>query len=310
MKLSIVTTLYKSELHISEFYERISQAAKVVAGDDYEIILVNDGSPDDSLKLVISIAKTDTRIVVIDLSRNFGHHKAMMTGLMHSQGNLIFLIDSDLEEDPAYLVSFFNQIYVDSCDVVYGVQENRKGGWFERWSGNIFWKIIGILSASIIPSNIATIRIMTRRYVNALVQHTEREVFMAGLLSITGFDQRPKIIIKKDTSNTTYTLCLKLKLLINSITSFSNTPLISIFYFGMLILFGAIAYIIFIIYNYFFNATTLVGFTSLMASIWLLGGFIISFLGVIGIYLAKVFSEVKQRPYTIVRDIYQSKVLK
>src|SRR3990167_1001725 len=106
MKLSIVATLYQSKNYIIEFYHRASESAQKLVGDDYEIILVNDGSPDNSLELAIPLTETDRHLVIVDLSRNFGHHKAMMTGLAQAKGDFIFLIDSDLEEEPEWLLAF------------------------------------------------------------------------------------------------------------------------------------------------------------------------------------------------------------
>src|SRR5450631_3293689 len=106
MKLSIVATLYQSSLHIDEFHRRAGTAAQRLVGSDYEIILVNDGSRDDSLDLAVAISRHDRHVIVVDLSRNFGHHKAMMTGLAHAQGDRVFLIDSDLEEEPEWLETF------------------------------------------------------------------------------------------------------------------------------------------------------------------------------------------------------------
>jgi len=257
-------------------------AAKQLADDDYEIILINDGSPDGSIGLAIQLSESDGHVVVVDLSRNFGHHKAIMTGLAHATGQRVFLIDSDLEEEPEWLINFHEQMENDNCDVVYGVQKQRRGGFFERWSGQ--W--------------------MTRRYINALLLHEEREVFIAGLLHITGFDQRPQVVKKHSTSETTYTFRKKMAMLVNSVTSFSNAPLVSIFYVGILISLIAILYIAYLGVSWLFLARPLSGWTSVMASIWLLGGMIISFIGIVGIYLSKIFSETKQRPYTIVKQIY------
>jgi putative glycosyltransferase len=164
--------------------------------------------------------------------------------------------------------------------------------------------MIRTLSRLPLPSNVVTARIMTRRYVDALLLHGEHEVFMAGLLFITGFKQRPQLIEKLNSSKTTYTLGRKLGLLVNSVTSFSNMPLILIFYVGSLIVAVSGAYSAFLIFNYFVFSKPLAGFTSLMVSIWLLGGLVISFTGVVGIYLAKIFSEVKRRPNSIIRHIY------
>ena len=307
MKLSIVATLYQSASYIAEFHQRASAAASQLAGDDYEIVLVNDGSPDDSLDLAVQVAESDGHVVVVDLSRNFGHHKAMMTGLAHAKGEQVFLIDSDLEEEPECLIGFSDQMLSEPCDVVYGVQEQRKGNWFERWSGQWFYRFFKALTGMALPENVVTARLMTRRYVDALLRHEEREVFMAGLWHITGFAQRPQIVEKHSTSETTYTFRRKMSLLVNSVTSFSNAPLVSIFYIGISISLFALFYIAYLSIHWIFLAKPLSGWTSVMASIWLLGGMIISFIGVVGIYLSKIFSETKQRPYTIVRQVYARK---
>lgn len=304
MKLSIVATLYQSAPYINEFHERASASAKRIVGDDYEIVLVNDGSPDNSLNLAIRLTEQDPHVVVVDLSRNFGHHKAMMTGLAQAKGELVFLIDSDLEEEPEWLEAFAQQMKQDRCDVVYGVQERRKGNWFERWSGQWFYSFFKVLTGLALPENVVTSRLMARRYVDALLCHQEREVFMAGLWHITGFDQHPQVIKKHHTSETTYTFRRKMSLLVNSVTSFSNAPLVSIFYIGVAISLFALAYIVYLVTHWLFLEKPMSGWTSVMASIWLLGGMIISFIGIVGIYLSKIFSETKQRPYTIVRQIY------
>lgn len=305
MKLSIIATLYQSAPYINEFYTRARAVANQTAGSDFEIIFVNDGSPDNSLDQAIKLTMQDSHVKVVDLSRNFGHHKAMMTGLEHTKGELVFLIDSDLEEDPEWLLSFSQQIKQELCDVVYGVQQARKGNWLERWSGQWFYRFFNALTGLALPANIVTARLMTRRYVNALTEHKEREIFMAGLWYITGFDQRPQVIKKHNTSETTYTFKKKMSLLVNSVTSFSNAPLVNIFYIGVIISLFAVVYIIYLITNWLVLAKPMSGWTSVMASIWLLGGMIISFIGLIGIYLSKIFSETKQRPYTIVKQVYE-----
>ncbi len=307
MRLSIVATLYRSEAYVEEFHRRATSAARQIVGDDYEIVLVNDGSPDNSFDLAVELTETDEHVIVIDLARNFGHHKAMMTGLSHASGDHIFLIDSDLEEEPEWLISFSEQMTNENCDVVYGVQAKRKGGFVERWSGQWFYFFFKLLTGMALPENIVTARLMTRRYVEALLLHEEREVFMAGLWHITGFTQRPQTIVKHSNSETTYTLRKKIALLINSVTSFSNAPLIGIFYFGVSISLVAIFSIGHILIQWVFLEKILGGWASVMASIWLLGGMIISFIGVVGIYLSKVFSETKRRPYTIVKQVYTKK---
>lgn len=309
MKLSIVATLYQSAPYLREFHARATAAARAFAGDDYEIVLVNDGSPDDSLDLAIRLADEDARVVVVDLSRNFGHHKAMMTGLMAALGEHVFLIDSDLEEEPEWLAAFAQQMREERSDVVYGVQEMRKGGWFEQVSGRVFYKVFRALTGVTQPDNIVTARLMTRRYVQALVAHQERELNIGGLWVITGFRQGRHVVRKHDTSPTTYTLSRKFSHLVNAVTSFSSLPLVFTFYMGLLTSVTAAAFIVYLVLRYLLIATPPEGYTSIVASIWLFSGLIILFLGAQGIYIAKIFSEVKQRPYTIVRQVYGRRAL-
>jgi putative glycosyltransferase len=146
---------------------------------------------------------------------------------------------------------------------------------------------------------------MTRRYVDALVRFEEREVFFHGLCHITGFDQRPCTARKHNTSKSTYTLRRKAALAVDTITSFTNAPLVAIFYFGALISFLASVWIAFLVCRRMFFAHPLLGWTSTMASIWLIGGLIILFIGAVGVYLSKVFAETKRRPYAIIRQIYE-----
>lgn len=304
MKLSIVATLYQSAAYIAEFYERSSAAAQELVGDDFEIVLVNDGSPDNSLEIAVQLTKMDSHVVVVDLSRNFGHHKAMMAGLAHTKGEKIFLIDSDLEEDPSWLIRFSEQMDSEKCDVVYGVQETRKGGWFEKWSGEFYYWIIDWMLDMHHPRNISTVRLMSRQYVDSLLLHEERALVISGLWIITGYRQHSQIVIKKSSSPSTYSVMHKLSHFVNTITSFSSKPLIAIFFTGLAIFLSSLFYVSVIIINRLFFSIPLDGWTSIMASIWLLGGITISFIGVIGIYLSKIFTETKQRPNVIIKDIY------
>lgn len=304
MKLSVVTTLYYSEPHLNEFYQRMSISLKQLVGDSYEIIFVNDGSPDQSLRDAIALTNLDAHIKVIDLSANFGHHKAIMTGLKHAKGDQIFIIDSDLEEEPEILIDFYEQLNNKKCDLLYGVQQKRKGYLFEQATGFLFYKIFNSISNISLPTNISTVRLMTRRYLNALLQHEEREIYIHGLCQIVGFEQEKLIIKKGHTSPTTYTLRRKFSLLIDAITSFSQSPLVGVFYIGGMLTLFSILYILYLVTDRILFGTPVTGWTSLMASIWFLSGLTISILGVIGIYLSKVFLEVKQRPSTVIREIY------
>lgn len=304
MKLSIVATLYRTEAFVRAFHERASAAARSVVGEDYEIVLVNDGSPDRSAELAIELTQTDEHVVVVDLSRNFGHHKAMMAGLEHAQGERVFLIDSDLEEDPAWLIEFNTVMEKTDADVVYGRQRARKGGAIERWTGDLYYSLFNWLCNIEHPRDIVTARLMTRRYVDALLRHRERELVISCLWVITGFDQREVLVTKGAKPDSTYNLSKKIEHAANAITSFSEAPLRLICWTGFAVLLVSLAYAVYLIAFRLLHEEAVDGWTSVMVSIWVLGGMIMSFLGIIGIYLAKIFSETKQRPHTIVRGLH------
>jgi putative glycosyltransferase len=303
MRLSIVTTLYMSEPYVREFYTRVRAAADKITGD-VEIIFVDDGSPDGSLEQAVSLLAEDPDIRVIQLSRNFGHHRAMMTGMAHATGDLVFLIDSDLEEDPALLGSFYEEMVSTGADVVYGQQARRAGPWWRNLGPKLHYGTSALLCDPPIPENLATVRLMTADYVRSLVQHQERELSIAGLWQITGFNQVPMVVHKSLKGTTTYTFAHKVATLVNNVTSFSNKPLVFIFYLGAFIFMISSLAAGYLIIDAIFLRTLAVGWPSVMVSIWLLGGLTIFCLGLIGIYISKIFTETKQRPYAIIRRIY------
>lgn len=305
MKLSIVTTLYKSEPYINEFYERCLKSLIKIA-DKYEFIFVNDGSPDQSLKKAIEIQDQDDSVTVIDLSRNFGHHRAIMTGLQHADGDYVFLIDSDLEEDPEILERYYKEINQDGAiDVVYGVQSKRKGNAFERISGHLWYTFFSFLADIDYPVNSLTARLMSRRYVEAVTKFPERELEIWGLFVLTGFTQKAISLPKGSKGETSYTLVHKLKMAVNSITSFSSKPLIALFVIGMIMTTVSFIIILYLLFQRFVLGGVFEGWTSTLVSIWFIGGLIIFSLGIIGIYISKMFLEIKARPLAIIKQIYR-----
>lgn len=305
MKLSVVTSLYKSSPHIPEFYRRICAAAETITAE-LEIILVNDGSPDDSLQKAIALHKQDSRVTVIDLSRNFGHHNALMTGLKAATGDYTLLIDSDLEEPPEVLLPFFETMMQTGCDVVYGYQTARRRGFFDRFAGEIFYRVFNAISATRIPPNILTVRLMTRRYLNSFLLHGEREISLAGLWAITGYNQIGMPVEKIRTNASAYSFRARTTAGITSLIGFSNQPLVLGVVVGGVISVLAALMIVYLIINWM-TTSSLSGWTSVIASIWLMGGLIIFFVGLVGIYVSKIFTEVKQRPHSIIREVYSAR---
>jgi putative glycosyltransferase len=307
VKLSIVTTLYRSAASIDEFYSRAMNAAEAIT-DDIELVMVNDGSPDNSINRALALQRADPRVVVVDLARNFGHHKAMMTGLAHVTGEMVFLIDSDLEEQPEDLALFYQRFLQGDCDVVYGVQQARRGGLVERVTGALFFSLVAALSDHPLPRNLITSRLMTREYVNALVRHRDREFLIAHLWQVSGFRQQPIVVRKLSLSQSTYSLRQRIELAVKHVTTTSTRLLHLVLYVGLLIFGLSIGVILYFLGRYFTSGIGVDGFTSQIVSIWFLGGLITLILGILGIYIANIMAETKRRPYTIVRRIHRANV--
>ncbi len=306
MQLSVVTTLYQSAPYVGEFYRRIRTEAEKIT-PDFEMIFVNDGSADRSLDIALELQKEDARVRVIDLSRNFGHHKAMMTGLEHARGDLVFLIDVDLEEPPEILSAFFESLNHEKVDAVYGVQSPRHGPWLTRILANSFYALFKLFSDYSIPPHSLTARLMTRRYVDQLVRHKEHLSNMIGLWELTGFRQLALPVRKNPfKGTTTYTFRRRLAAAVYAITAFSSKPLRLIAYLGFTMTAISALYAGFMVIDYFVSGVAPSGWTSLIVSIWLLGGVILFCLGIIATYLAVIFVETKNRPYTVIRKIYEA----
>jgi len=305
VKLSIVTTLYRSASTIDEFYRRALAAAEPITRD-IELVMVNDGSPDDSLARAVALQEADPRVVVIDLSRNFGHHKALMTGLAQASGDLVFLVDSDLEEEPELLARFHERLAQGDCDVVYGVQEVRRGRLFERATGELFFALVNALGDQSLPRNVLVARLMTRAYVRALLAHEEREFLIGNLFQLAGFRQVGLQVSKLSTSSTTYSFRMRLEMAVKHLTTTSSRLLYYVMYGGIAIFMMSLLAILYIVARYFTSGIGVSGFASLIVSIWFFGGLTILILGIIGIYVADILIETKRRPYTVIRQIYRN----
>ena len=303
--LSIVTTLYKSERYIKEFLNRIAAAARSIT-ENYEIIIVNDGSPDKALEISLGFQEIDHRILILDLSRNFGHHNAMMAGIREAKGSLVFLIDSDLEEPPETLSQFhlIMSRSTENLDVVYGVQEKRRGDIFERVSGEIFYRVFRALTGLNQDNNILTCRLMKSEYVAALKKYNEVDLNIGGVWVHAGFQQLAAPVNKARIRKSTYTLAHKIQTFSNAVTSFSEKPLRFVFYMGIaLTTFAALIGSVALVWQLLTGAAP-PGYSSIILAIFFFSGVICLAQGIVGIYLAKIFIEVKGRPQVIVKRRY------
>lgn len=302
MKISVVSTLYKSAPYIAEFVRRV-RAELVKLTSDYEIVLVDDGSPDDSLRTAVGLLSNEPRLKIVELSRNFGHHKAMVTGLEHATGDLVFLIDVDLEEPPELLGAFHEKLLREELDVVYGLQESRKGHLPERFFGWLAWRMLSLMLPIRVPNNHSTVRLMTRDYAQALIRHKEHKTAIGGLLVITGFRQAGLAFKKGFRGATSYSFGARLFALLDSVTSFSEMPLYLVFYIGLTVVFVS-AVIGCALIALKLTGQVLEGWVSTLVSVWFLGGLAIFSIGVVGLYVSRIFIETKNRPYVIVRKVH------
>lgn len=308
MTLSVVTTLYKSKPFLETFIKEIIASIQIIKITDFELVFVNDGSPDDSVEYLLERKSDIPQIKILDLSRNFGHHYAIQAGLNYASGQYIFLIDNDLETPPSVLVEYYNEIINDNTlDVVYGYQETRKGSFIEKKAGSIFWILINKLSDTKIPHNILTERLMTRQYVNELLRLQDANLFIGGMFYWVGFNQKG-IAVKKGLRQgaSTYTLKRRAELMLQAITSFSGKPLEWLFYIGISISFFSFLFLIYLAFQkIIYQDEVQLGWTSIVAINVLILGIISTFLGLIGIYIFKIFKQVQGRPNAIIKKIYE-----
>lgn len=307
MELSIVTTLYYSMPFLRRFIDEMTDVVNSSGITEYEFVFVNDGSPDNSLDFLIAEKKVNNRIRIVDLSRNFGHHYALQAGISFASGVYIYIVDNDLETPSSFFKTCYDKIRSYPClDLVYGIQENRKGHFMEKMGGLIFWKLFNWLSCSKTPANILTECIMTRRFANELLQLNDANLFLGGMIHWIGMNKEGITVHKglRD-GKSTYTFKKRLQLMIQALTSFSGKPLELLFYLGVFI---TICSSIFL-FGIFLQKLILgdgvsIGWTSLVGINILSLGLISTFMGLIGLYVFRIYRQVQGRPNFIIKKIY------
>jgi putative glycosyltransferase len=301
MYLSVVTTVFKSEKYIIEFYNRITQTIRSLNIDKYEIIFVNDGSPDNSSEKLKKISLEDKRVKYIELSRNFGHHNAIFAGLDHVSGELIYLIDIDLEDEPEWLNLFLKELNKKNLDVVYGKQKKRSGSMFRKISGDIWYKILNYLTDSNHDRNITTARLMTREYVLALRNFQEKNTIISGIFHLAGFQQKGVFIDKTFRDETTYTLSKKLDIVFKTLVSLSNKPLRIVIFSNLIFSFFSLLFTCSVFFIKLFSEKNIPGWSSI--AIILSGSYtLLSItLAVLGLYIEQIYNEIKNRPRYLIR---------
>jgi dolichol-phosphate mannosyltransferase len=310
--LSIVVPLYNEEGNVAPLLERVvAIVGRLEGAPSYEIVLVNDGSTDRTLERIRDELAQREHIVMVNLSRNFGHQLAASAGMDIAEGDAVILMDGDLQ-DPPELITEFVAKWREGFDVVYAVRRTRKGeSPFKLFTARLFYRIIKRLTKVSIPVDTGDFRLMSRRVVEALKRSPERHRFLRGMVSWVGYNQ---IGIKYDrderhSGSTKYPLPKMLRFAIDGITSFSDVPLRFASYLGFISSLVAFVYALIVIAYKLFgqNAPGYTrGWASTIVAVLFLGGVQLISLGILGEYIGRIYDEVKGRPLYLIGDIERS----
>ena len=301
-KISCVVPVYNEAQNIDKFIPALSSSLASLA-ETYEIIVVNDGSTDLTSEKLRNF-ETDTHVKWLNFSRNFGKEAALTAGLDHSQGDVTLLIDGDFQH-PLDLIPTFLDKWADGHDIVYGTQESRHAqGVVTKFCSKLFYKLMSKISKVSIPPNAGDFRLLDKKAVIELNRLDERERFMKGLYAWVGFSQCavPFIAPKREVGQSGWSIRKLIELALVGITSFSSAPLRFASFLGLIVSFASFIYGSLAIANTLFFGEEVQGYPTLIVSIMFLGGIQLLSIGILGEYLARIFTEVKQRPNYIVES--------
>ena len=303
LKISVISPVYQGSDCLQELYQRLVNVLESLV-DSFEIILVNDASPDNSWDLILELAKQDPRIKAIDLSRNFGQHYAITAGLDHASGDWVVVMDCDLQDQPEEITQLYERA-LEGYDIVFARRRNRKDGILKKLYSRLFHCLYSFLSDIKIDCDVANFSIASRNVVAAMKNLRERNRSYSVFLHWLGF--RTSYIDvehgQRFSGKSSYRLTKSIRVAVEAITSQSNKPLRLSIYTGFFLSSISFLYAIYRIYYYYTKNVEVDGWTSLMVAGVFIGGLILANLGVVGLYLGKVFDESKHRPLYITRQL-------
>jgi polyisoprenyl-phosphate glycosyltransferase len=300
--LSVVSPVYGCADCLSELCSRIATAAAELSVD-YEIVLVCDASPDAAWPRMQELSAADARIKGLRFSRNFGQHSAIAAGLAHARGRWIVVLDCDLQDPPAAIPALYAKAQ-QGFDVVVAERKRRKDGFFKRLSSRLFYRTLAWLTGDAYNPETANFGIYSRRVVDTVLTLQESGRFFPLLVRWSGFPYATLAVEhgSRASGRSGYTLVAAIRLALDVITSYSDQPLRLVAKLGLL--FGLLSFV-FVglgLWKYFAGDIAVAGYTSIIASIWLVGGTILLSLGVVGLYIGRIFNEVKRRPHYVVAE--------
>ncbi|MDX5426472.1 MAG: glycosyltransferase family 2 protein [Bacteroidota bacterium] len=301
--LSVIIPIYYEEGIIQELYQRLSVACSKV-NEDHELIFVNDGSRDRSLEEIKKVAASDPRVRYISFTRNFGHQVAVCAGLDHCHGEAVVIIDGDLQDPPELIPELYAR-YREGYPVVLARREKRKGeSIFKKTTAKAFYRILQRITHFDIPLDTGDFRLIDREVVEALKQMPERNKFLRGQIAWLGF-KRTEVFFKRDPrreGKTKYTLKKMIRFAMDGITAFSDAPLKMVTQAGFVVSGLALLVILYALFSHFILGETITGWTSLIISSMFIGGIQLISIGVIGLYISRINTNVQDRPLYVVEE--------
>lgn len=300
---SVVIPVYWGSLYLQELCYRLCSTLCRL-GEDYEIILVNDASPDNSWEIIEQLTSADRRILGIDLSRNFGQHNAITAGLRASRGEWVVVMDCDLQDCPEEVEILYNALKSNrGADYAVAVRKERKDNFFKILTSRIFYAILGYLTETEQDPRIANFGVYHRKVIDAVLAMKDHVRFFPAMIQWVGFKgiKVPVNHASRQNGSSSYTMKKLFDLGFNVIISFSDKPLRLTVKGGLLISSLSFFYALFTLVRALLGEITVSGWPSLIISIWFLSGLIIAVMGMIGIYLGRTFEETKRRPVFIIR---------
>lgn len=303
-KLSVVVPCFNEAECIHELHRRVSLACREAVGDDYELVLVNDASTDDTWRHMRAMTAVDHHVVCLDLARNHGHQLALTAGLAACRGEYILIIDADLQDPPELLAPMLDMMERQDADVVYGERRSRAGEtWAKRASAALFYRFLRRLTDVDIPADTGDFRLMRRRALEVLQRMPEQHRFIRGMVAWIGMKQLafPYDRHSRHAGVTKYPLKKMLRLTSDAVTGFSTVPLRLASYIGFVLAIASVVMLTYVLGSWA-TGRVVAGWTSLMAVLLLVSSVHMLLLGVMGEYIGRLYMESKRRPLFVVRE--------
>ncbi|HHH37674.1 MAG TPA: glycosyltransferase [Epsilonproteobacteria bacterium] len=300
--ISVVTPVYGCCASLGSLYQRLRDTLSTIT-EDFEIIMVNDASPDNAWETIKELSRKDERVKGVNLSRNFGQHKAIVAGLDFAQGDWIVVMDCDLQDQPEDIIKLYNKA-LEGYDIVFGRRSERKDSIYKKLSSRLFYIVNDYFTENKMDNTVANFSIISREVLKSVQKFKEQNRVYSLYVNWVGF-RKIEIDVehaKRAEGKSSYTLSKMIDLAIESIVSQSNKPLRLSIKFGFLVSFVSLLYGVWLIISHFILAQKVPGWTSFMVSLYFIGGLLFANMGVMGLYIGKIFDETKNRPIYLVQE--------